>query len=36
MDETVDPLPPLPSFQSGGALVDVADRDALYDAMEGR
>lgn len=29
-------LPPLPSFRSGGALVDVADRDALYQAMEGR
>ncbi len=29
-------LPPLPSFDSGGALVDVADRDALYQAMEGR
>ena len=29
-------LPPLPSFESGGALVDVADRDALYQAMEGR
>jgi hypothetical protein len=29
-------LPPLPSFDSGGALVDVADRDALYRAMEGR
>ncbi|MGA7304636.1 MAG: hypothetical protein WBW88_07160 [Rhodothermales bacterium] len=27
-------LPPLPSFNSGGALVDVANRDALYDAME--
>jgi predicted transcriptional regulator len=27
---------PLPTFQSGGALVDVADRDALYRAMEGR
>ncbi len=26
----------LPSFRSGGALVDVADRDALYQAMEGR
>ena len=24
----------LPTFQSGGALVDVADRDALYRAME--
>lgn len=34
------PAPPprteLPSFDSGGALVDVADRDALYRAMEGR
>jgi hypothetical protein len=29
-------LPPLPSFASGGALVDVADREALYGAMEGR
>jgi len=29
-------LPPLPTFKSGGALVDVADRDALYQAMEGR
>jgi hypothetical protein len=29
-------LAPLPSFGSGGALMDVADRDALYDAMEGR
>ena len=26
---------PLPSFDSGGALVDIADRDALYRAMEG-
>jgi hypothetical protein len=31
-----DPLPPLPSFDGGGALVDIADRDALYQAMEGR
>ena len=30
------PLPPLPTFDSGGALVDIADRDALYQAMEGR
>jgi hypothetical protein len=30
------PLVPLPTFESGGALVDVADRDALYAAMEGR
>lgn len=29
-------LAPLPTFDSGGALVDVADRDALYAAMEGR
>lgn len=28
-------LPPLPSFNSAGALVDVADREALYHAMEG-
>jgi hypothetical protein len=28
-------LPPLPSFRSGGALVDIADREALYQAMEG-
>lgn len=29
-------LPPLPSFQSGGALVDVSNRDALYSAMDER
>jgi Family of unknown function (DUF6364) len=29
-------LSPLPTFRSGGTLVDVADRDALYQAMEGR
>jgi hypothetical protein len=29
-------LPPLPAFHSGGAFVDIADRDALYQAMEGR
>ncbi len=29
-------LRPLPTFKSGGALVDIADRDALYHAMEGR
>lgn len=35
--EKVKPvLPPLPSFKSGGYLVDIADRDALYQAMEGR
>lgn len=32
--ETV--LAPLPSFDSGGALVDVSDREALYRAMEER
>jgi hypothetical protein len=30
------PLPVLPKFKSGGALVDVSDREALYQAMEGR
>lgn len=25
---------PLPQWQSGGAWVDVADRDALYDRMD--
>lgn len=30
------PLPPLPAFHSGGAFVDVADRDALFQEMEGR
>lgn len=29
-------LPELPSFGSGGATVDVADRNALYEVMEGR
>jgi hypothetical protein len=27
---------PLPTFMSGGSFVDVGDRDALYQAMEGR
>jgi hypothetical protein len=27
-------LPDLPTFNSGGELVDISDRDALYDAME--
>lgn len=27
---------PLPTFHSHGTMVDVADRDALYQAMEGR
>lgn len=29
-------LPKLPTFDSGGPLVDIADREALYQAMEGR
>jgi len=29
-------LPPLPSFDGGGMLVDIDDRDALYRVMEGR
>jgi len=28
-------LPPLPSLCSGGHRVDIADREALYQAMEG-
>lgn len=31
-----NPLEPLPTFRSGGALVDVANRNALYDAMDKR
>ena len=31
---TLRELPPLPSFDGGGALVDIADRDALYEVME--
>jgi len=27
-------LPPLPSWHGGGELVDIADRNALYRAME--
>jgi hypothetical protein len=29
-------LPDLPTFDSGGAFVDVADREALYQAMDRR
>lgn len=28
-------LPPLPEFSSGGMRVNVANRDALYNVMEG-
>lgn len=34
--EAVGELPPLPTFDGGGALVDIADRNALYEAMEKR
>ncbi len=34
--ETIGKLPRLPSFDGGGTLVDVADRNALYEVMEGR
>jgi hypothetical protein len=27
-------IKPLPTFHGGGELVDIADRNALYDAME--
>jgi ABC-type transporter Mla maintaining outer membrane lipid asymmetry ATPase subunit MlaF len=30
-----DRMPDLPTFRSGGMLVDVSRRDALYQAMEG-
>ena len=29
-----DALPPLPTWNSGGFRVDIADRDALYRVME--
>jgi hypothetical protein len=35
-EKTPTKIPPLPKFKSGGLLVDLADRDALYQAMEGR
>jgi hypothetical protein len=31
-----DKLAPLPTFRGGGALIDIADRDTLRQAMEGR
>jgi plasmid stability protein len=34
--EKRESIAPLPRFRGGGTLVDVSDRDALYDAMEGR
>ena len=35
MELTRGTPPPLPTFDSGGQLVDIADRDALYEAMDG-
>jgi len=35
-EKTPRKFPPLPKFRSSGPLVDIADRDALYQAMEGR
>ena len=29
-------IQPLPKFHGGGTLVDISDRNALYDAMEDR
>jgi Arc/MetJ family transcription regulator len=29
-------VPELPTFRSGGTRVEIADREALYQAMEGR
>ena len=29
-------LPPLPVFHGGGLLVDVSNREALYDILDGR
>lgn len=29
-------LPPLPTFDGGRVTVDLADRDALFDRMDGR
>jgi hypothetical protein len=33
---TVRELPPLPTFDGGGASVDLANRDELYRVLEGR
>jgi predicted transcriptional regulator len=34
--EPAPQLSELPTFDSGGAYVDIADREALYQAIEGR
>jgi hypothetical protein len=33
-DSAPPDLPPLPDFRSGGARVDVANREVLYEVME--
>lgn len=33
-DDHSNPLGPLPSWSSGGQLVDISNREALYRAME--
>lgn len=34
-DDPSPPLSPLPSWNSGGQMVDIADREVLYRVMEG-
>jgi len=34
-EEDAKPLPPLPSWQSGGQRVDIANREELYGVMKG-
>lgn len=34
--KTREALPPIPTFRGGSPLVDIADRDALYRALEER
>ncbi len=33
-DHQADPLPPLPTWRSGGFRVDIANREELYRVME--
>ena len=34
-EEDAKPLPPLPSWKSGGQRVDISNREELYGVMEG-
>ncbi len=34
IDDGWEPLPPLPTWKSGGLQVDIADREALYRTMD--